>query len=86
LLDDQRDCSRYHHLFRSCLNAELRLESADLIPELHRRASTWLISSRSVSDAIDHAIASQDFTAASELLAVRWREQAVARASELELI
>ena len=26
-LDDRRDWYRYHHLFRACLNAELRLES-----------------------------------------------------------
>ena len=40
-LDDRRDWYRYHHLFRACLNAELRLESGALIPELHRRASSW---------------------------------------------
>jgi LuxR family maltose regulon positive regulatory protein len=73
-LDDRHDWYRYHYLFRSCLNAELRLESADLIPELHRRASTWFISSGHVSDAIDHAIAGQDFAAASELLAAHWND------------
>src|SRR5262249_14901738 len=28
-LDERREWYRYHHLFRSCLNAELRLEAAD---------------------------------------------------------
>jgi len=37
-LDERRDWCRYHHLFRACLNAELHLESAELIPELQRRA------------------------------------------------
>jgi LuxR family maltose regulon positive regulatory protein len=73
-LDHQRDWYRYHHLFRACLNAELRLESADLIPELHRRASRWFQTNGEVTEAINHAIAGQDFPAASELLAAHWNE------------
>jgi LuxR family maltose regulon positive regulatory protein len=73
-LDDRRDWYRYHQLFRACLNAELHVESAELIPELHRRASAWFLSSGDISDAIDHAIAGQDFTAASELLAAHWND------------
>ncbi|MBV8991393.1 MAG: hypothetical protein JO372_22770 [Solirubrobacterales bacterium] len=73
-LDDRRDWYRYHHLFRSCLNAELRLEAPDLIPELHRRASEWFGSAGYVTDAIDHAIAGQDFATASELLAAHWND------------
>jgi len=73
-LDDRRDWYRYHHLFRACLNAELRLESAELIPELHRRASTWFQRTGAVAEAINHAIAGQDFHAASELLAAHWNE------------
>jgi LuxR family maltose regulon positive regulatory protein len=68
-LDDRRDWYRYHHLFRACLNAELRLESAELIPELQRRASRWFQGTGEVTDAINHAVAGQDFPAASELLA-----------------
>jgi LuxR family maltose regulon positive regulatory protein len=71
-LDDRRDWYRYHHLFRACLNAELRLESPALIPELHRRASAWFANAGYVSDAIDHAICGQDFADASELLAAQW--------------
>ena len=73
-LDEQRDWYRYHHLFRACLNAELRLESAELIPELHRRASSWFERAGDTSEAISHAIAGQDFPAASELLAAHWNE------------
>jgi LuxR family maltose regulon positive regulatory protein len=73
-LDDRRDWYRYHQLFRSCLNAELRLQASDLIPELHRRASEWFRSAGYITDAIDHAIASQDFAMASELLAAHWNE------------
>jgi LuxR family transcriptional regulator, maltose regulon positive regulatory protein len=73
-LDDRRDWYRYHHLFRACLIAELRLESAELIPELHRRASSWFQRTGEVTEAINHAIAGQDFPAASELLAAHWNE------------
>jgi len=73
-LDDRRDWYRYHHLFRACLNTELRLESAELIPELHRRASSWFQRAGEVTEAINHAIAGRDFPAASELLAAHWNE------------
>jgi LuxR family maltose regulon positive regulatory protein len=71
-LDQRRDWYRYHHLFRACLNAELRVESAKLIPELHRRASHWFLRAGQTADAIDHAIAGQDFGTAAELLAEHW--------------
>jgi LuxR family transcriptional regulator, maltose regulon positive regulatory protein len=73
-LDDRRDWYRYHHLFRACLNAELRLEAVELIPELHRRASSWFQRTGEVTEAINHAIAGQDFPTASELLATHWNE------------
>jgi LuxR family maltose regulon positive regulatory protein len=73
-VDDRRDWYRYHHLFRACLNAELRLETPELIPELHRRASSWFERTGEVTEAINHAIAGQDFRAASELLAAHWNE------------
>ncbi len=73
-LDERRDWYRYHHLFRACLTAELRLEPPELVQELHRRATRWLERSGEVREAIDHAIAGQDFPAASELLATHWNE------------
>ena len=73
-LDDRRDWYRYHHLFRACLNAELRLESPELIPALHRCASSWFRRTGDATEAINHAIAGQDFPAASELLAAHWNE------------
>jgi LuxR family maltose regulon positive regulatory protein len=73
-LDERREWYRYHHLFRSCLSAELRLEAADVIPELHRRASEWFERAGYITDAIDHAIAAEDFATASELLAAHWND------------
>ncbi|HSC05112.1 MAG TPA: LuxR C-terminal-related transcriptional regulator [Solirubrobacteraceae bacterium] len=73
-LDDRRDWYRYHHLFRACLNAELRIESAELIPELHRRASRWFQRTGEMTEAINHAIAGEDFPTASELMAAHWND------------
>jgi LuxR family maltose regulon positive regulatory protein len=50
------------------------LESAGVIPELHRRASAWFANAGQLTDAIDHAIRGQDFAGASELLAAHWNE------------
>jgi LuxR family maltose regulon positive regulatory protein len=71
-LDERRDWYRYHHLFRACLNAELQLESPDLVRELHRRATRWFQRTGEVTEAINHAIAAQELSAASELLATHW--------------
>jgi LuxR family maltose regulon positive regulatory protein len=73
-LDHDRDWYRYHHLFRACLTAELRREPAELVPQLHRRAAQWFERAGFVGEAIDHAIAAEDFLAASELLAAHWNE------------
>lgn len=83
-LDERRDWYRCHHLFRACLNAELRLESPELVRDLHGRASSWFERAGLVADAIDHAIAGQDFTAASELLSAHWN--AVVSAGGLRMV
>ncbi|HEY5032499.1 MAG TPA: AAA family ATPase, partial [Actinomycetes bacterium] len=40
-LDDRRQWYRYHRLFADVLQARLLDEQPDLVPDLHRRASTW---------------------------------------------
>src|SRR5207302_8734252 len=40
-LDDERRWYRYHHLFADLLRSRLQQSMPALIPELHRRASTW---------------------------------------------
>ena len=40
-LDDDRQWSRYHHLFSELLRARLQQQRPELIPVLHRRAADW---------------------------------------------
>ncbi len=40
-LDRRGEWYRVHRLFRQLLQAELRSEAPDLVPELHRRAADW---------------------------------------------
>ena len=45
-LDRRGEWYRYHHLLRQLLQAELRAESPDLVPELHARAAAWFEAQR----------------------------------------
>ena len=67
-LDDRRQWYRYHHLFADVLQAHLLDEQPDDIPELHRRASIWYEQNGDESEAIDHALAAQDFERAADLI------------------
>ncbi len=59
-LDDRREWYRYHHLFRDLLAAELMHREPDIVPELHRRASTWCEAHGMPEAAIRHAQAAGD--------------------------
>jgi LuxR family transcriptional regulator, maltose regulon positive regulatory protein len=59
-LDDERRWYRNHHLFAELLRARLQEIHPDLIPELHRGAVAWYEQSGLHSDAVHHALASQD--------------------------
>lgn len=68
-LDEQRTWYRYHHLFASLLQFRLRQEQADRLPTLHQCASQWLAGAGLLHEAIDHALAAADLTAAADLMA-----------------
>jgi LuxR family transcriptional regulator, maltose regulon positive regulatory protein len=67
-LDDRREWYRYHHLFADVLLMRLMDEHADLVPELHRRASAWYEVHSEPSEAIRHALTAGDLEHAADLL------------------
>jgi LuxR family maltose regulon positive regulatory protein len=67
-LDDRREWYRYHHLFADVLLARLMDEQSDIVPELHRRASTWHERQGEPPEAIRHALAAGDVEHAAELM------------------
>lgn len=73
-LDTKRQWYRYHHLFGEVLKHELEVAEAELVPDLHHRAATWLLDAGFLSEAIHHTIASGDADRASELIVQHWLE------------
>ena len=67
-LDDERCWYRYHRLFADLLEQRLRALQGDLVPELHRRASQWLVENGFKNDAVDHALVAQDYALAAQLI------------------
>ena len=67
-LDDQRQWFRYHQLFADVLRARLRQTQPELIPVLHRRAARWFEENELIEEAIQHALASQDFGLAASII------------------
>jgi LuxR family transcriptional regulator, maltose regulon positive regulatory protein len=67
-LDDERLWFRYHQLFAEALRHRLQRRQPALVPELHRRASTWYEQHELIRDAIHHALAAADFEQAARLI------------------
>jgi LuxR family transcriptional regulator, maltose regulon positive regulatory protein len=67
-LDDERHWYRYHHLFVDVLRQRLRQERPDLVSALHRRACGWFERQGLVGEAINHALAAQDWERAVRLI------------------
>jgi LuxR family maltose regulon positive regulatory protein len=63
---------RYHHLFADLLLAELRRSDPGLEPELHRRAAAWWAANGDDEEAVVHALAAQDWPAATRLATRAW--------------
>jgi LuxR family maltose regulon positive regulatory protein len=63
---------RYHRLFGELLRAELRRQSPQRIPELHRAASDWLAAHGLPLEALRHALAAGDRGRAVGVLAEHW--------------
>lgn len=67
-LDDRRRWYRYHHLFADLLRNQLNKNYPHLPLALHCRASQWFEQNGFVPEAMQHAIAAEDFNRAADLL------------------
>ncbi len=67
-LDDERRWYRYHRLFADLLRKRLQHVQPEQVAVLHRRASAWYEENELVAEAIDHALAAEDFPRAADLI------------------
>ena len=67
-LDEERCWYRYHPLFADLLLQRLRRKRQDVEPELHLRASEWFQENGWIPEAINHALAAEDFERAGTLI------------------
>jgi LuxR family transcriptional regulator, maltose regulon positive regulatory protein len=67
-LDNHRRWYRYHHLFADVLRMHLISEQPEQVSSLHQRASVWYEQNGYPPDAINHALAAQDFERAATLI------------------
>ncbi len=72
-LDDHQQWYRYHHLFADLLRDRQNALQKDRTAELHRRASYWYAQAGGereafVSQAVQHALAAEDYAMAVQLL------------------
>ncbi len=67
-LDDERHWYRYHHLFAEVLRSRLKQTRPDLVPSLHRRASSWYEQNGLLVYAVQHALAASEFGHAARLI------------------
>jgi LuxR family maltose regulon positive regulatory protein len=77
-LDEERRWYRYHHLFAELLQVRLRETHPGLDRELYGRASRWFAQEGLVVEAIQQALAGEDYTQAQHLIAQHaeplWRQ------------
>jgi LuxR family maltose regulon positive regulatory protein len=68
-LDDEYHWHRYHHLFADLLGNLLRKEwPQEHIQELHLRACEWYDRNGFTADAVNHALAAEDFERTAQLI------------------
>lgn len=67
-LDSRPSWFRCHRLVREVLQHRLALEDPGMIPRLHRRAADWYVRNDCVIDALEHAVAAQDWAYVGRLV------------------
>ncbi len=73
-LDDERTWYRYHHLFADLLHARLYRLGPDVVRRLQSRAAEWCAHNGQIVEAVDYALAAQDFERAAGLLELYWAD------------
>ena len=73
-LDSKRQWYRYHHLFADVLQARLTQENPEVVRQLHLRASHWYEQNEMRDEAIQHALESEDYQRAAELIELIWSD------------
>jgi LuxR family maltose regulon positive regulatory protein len=68
-LEEERRWYRYHHLFADLLRYRLHQSQPNRVFELQRRASEWYERTGLAVEAIQHALAANDFERAARLIA-----------------
>jgi LuxR family transcriptional regulator, maltose regulon positive regulatory protein len=68
-LDDERCWYRYHHLFGQMLHEQLvHGATREAVATLHRRASAWYEVQGLIAEAVQHALAAQDWEPTARLI------------------
>ena len=67
-LDEHRNWYRYHHLLREFLLDRLRAKMPDQVPEIYRRAYRWYSVRELWREAVQYAIAAEDYPRALEYI------------------
>ena len=67
-LDNEQRWYRYHHLFAELLRTMLKRDPGEMIQPLHLRASRWYAGAGMIAEAIEHALAAENFQQAVELM------------------
>jgi LuxR family maltose regulon positive regulatory protein len=73
-LDDQRHWYRYHHLFADVLQAYAQTKHPEMASTSHQRASHWFVDQNARHEAIDHAVAANDFELAADQIELTWHD------------
>jgi LuxR family maltose regulon positive regulatory protein len=67
-LDEERRWYRYHHLFADLLRQHVSREKPGIVRERHERASAWYEKNGLMAEAVDHALACEDFERSARLI------------------
>lgn len=71
-LDDSREWYRYHHLFAEVLRTHsMRADPGQVLAQ-HRSASSWFETNGSLTEALHHAAAAEDWVHVARLLELNW--------------